>query len=269
MPDHDSSSNVLNESFSIFEDDEDDNILAQEANAEENRHHLPQSRQPLFRHLTALIILVVGAIFSTIAYLVARNEDERLCTEVAEESIKTVQADVEKGLRTEVDVTKIDPSSFDCRSSWPATLCASVALFFFAAAVGFVLYDRHTQKQLEQARKLAERSTQLVASLYPKQVRDRLFAQKHASDQDSQTNERRKSANTKSISSKELTPGVDANDIDSTPPIADMFPATTVMFADVAGFTAWSSAREPVQVFQLLETLYNALIQPPESKRRG
>jgi class 3 adenylate cyclase len=30
------------------------------------------------------------------------------------------------------------------------------------------------------------------------------------------------------------------------------------MFADLAGFTAWSSVREPVQVFTLLETLYRA-----------
>jgi class 3 adenylate cyclase len=28
------------------------------------------------------------------------------------------------------------------------------------------------------------------------------------------------------------------------------------MFADIAGFTAWSSEREPSQVFQLLETVY-------------
>ena len=40
------------------------------------------------------------------------------------------------------------------------------------------------------------------------------------------------------------------------PPIADLFPNTTIMFADIAGFTAWSSEREPVQVFQLLEALY-------------
>lgn len=31
------------------------------------------------------------------------------------------------------------------------------------------------------------------------------------------------------------------------------------MFADIAGFTAWASTREPFQVFQLLETLYSAL----------
>lgn len=30
------------------------------------------------------------------------------------------------------------------------------------------------------------------------------------------------------------------------------------MFADLVGFTAWSSMREPTQVFTLLETIYSA-----------
>jgi len=42
------------------------------------------------------------------------------------------------------------------------------------------------------------------------------------------------------------------------PPIADLFPNCTVLFADIAGFTAWSSTREPAQVFTLLETIYRA-----------
>ena len=41
-------------------------------------------------------------------------------------------------------------------------------------------------------------------------------------------------------------------------PIADLFPAVTIMFADIVGFTAWSDSREPAQVFQLLETLYGS-----------
>jgi Adenylate and Guanylate cyclase catalytic domain len=44
-----------------------------------------------------------------------------------------------------------------------------------------------------------------------------------------------------------------------TEPIADFFPNTSVLFADIAGFTAWSSTREPSQVFALLETLYGAM----------
>ena len=30
------------------------------------------------------------------------------------------------------------------------------------------------------------------------------------------------------------------------------------MFADIVGFTAWSSTREPTQVFFLLESIYNS-----------
>ena len=41
-------------------------------------------------------------------------------------------------------------------------------------------------------------------------------------------------------------------------PIADLFPFTTVLFADIVGFTAWSSTREPAQVFMLLQGVYQA-----------
>jgi len=40
-------------------------------------------------------------------------------------------------------------------------------------------------------------------------------------------------------------------------PLADLFLHTTIIFADIVGFTAWSSTREPSQVFLLLETIYN------------
>lgn len=39
-------------------------------------------------------------------------------------------------------------------------------------------------------------------------------------------------------------------------PIAEVFEKTTVMLADIEGFTAWCSEREPSQVFRLLETVY-------------
>ena len=41
-------------------------------------------------------------------------------------------------------------------------------------------------------------------------------------------------------------------------PIADLFPNCTVLFADIAGFTAWSSEREPEQVFTLLQTIFKS-----------
>lgn len=50
-------------------------------------------------------------------------------------------------------------------------------------------------------------------------------------------------------------------------PIADLFPHTTVLFADIAGFTAWSSEREPEQVFKLLQTVYQSFDKI--ARRRG
>lgn len=41
-------------------------------------------------------------------------------------------------------------------------------------------------------------------------------------------------------------------------PIADLFPVATIMFADISGFSAWASEREPSQVFTLLETLFSS-----------
>jgi class 3 adenylate cyclase len=45
---------------------------------------------------------------------------------------------------------------------------------------------------------------------------------------------------------------------ENSKPIADLFPNCTVLFADIAGFTAWSSSREPAQVFTLLQAVYQA-----------
>jgi class 3 adenylate cyclase len=41
------------------------------------------------------------------------------------------------------------------------------------------------------------------------------------------------------------------------PYIADLFPETTILFADISGFGV-SSTRRPSQVFILLETIYKA-----------
>jgi len=40
-----------------------------------------------------------------------------------------------------------------------------------------------------------------------------------------------------------------------------------IVFADIAGFTAWSSVREPCQVFTLLETLYHAFDEIAKRRR--
>jgi hypothetical protein len=65
-----------------------------------------------------------------------------------------------------------------------------------------------------------------------------------------------KMASASSSSNNNTAPHHDVMILES--PIADLFPDSTVLFADIAGFTAWSSQREPTQVFTLLQTIYHA-----------
>ena len=61
---------------------------------------------------------------------------------------------------------------------------------------------------------------------------------------------------TNNIKLKSFLNGVSDVGVQNDQPIADLFPHCTVMFADISGFTAWSSTREPAQVFILLQTVY-------------
>lgn len=119
-----------------------------------------------------------------------------------------------------------------------------VIVSFVFAAVIFVLYDRLvTIRQKRIARRAAE-TTAVVNSLFPANVRGRLF-----------NNER-----PKEMDIRKPNPMFDTqlkgHCLYNSLPIADLFPRATVMFADIAGFTAWSSSREPTQVFLMLETIY-------------
>lgn len=58
-----------------------------------------------------------------------------------------------------------------------------------------------------------------------------------------------------------------ADNVFGSRPIADLFPETTLMFSDLVGFTAWSSVREPSQVFTLLETVYHCFDEIAKKRR--
>jgi class 3 adenylate cyclase len=54
--------------------------------------------------------------------------------------------------------------------------------------------------------------------------------------------------------------------IPESKPIADFFPHCTVMFADIVGFNAWSSSRDPIQVFTLLQNVYEEFDKAAKTK---
>jgi class 3 adenylate cyclase len=87
--------------------------------------------------------------------------------------------------------------------------------------------------------------------LFPSNVRDRLLADEEVGKKGFKP--------TKAKLKNFLNDGdMDNNGQQGSAPIADLFLECTVMFADIAGFTAWSSTREPSQVFTLLEAVYGA-----------
>jgi hypothetical protein len=134
-------------------------------------------------------------------------------------------------------------------STKPAVYTSIVASIFVFTSAVFLIYDWSVRRR--QTKVMARIITQdrIVSNLFPATIRDRLYG---IGDR----------MNGGSVETSSLGEGLlDSNDVENqeiygSKPIADLFLETTVVFADIAGFTAWSSAREPSQVFTLLENIY-------------
>eukprot|EP00980_Cylindrotheca_fusiformis_P010474 scaffold2324_cov116-Cylindrotheca_fusiformis.AAC.1 len=120
-----------------------------------------------------------------------------------------------------------------------------VTIFSFTVLV-FLLYDFVVGRLQRKVMERINKQDMIVANVFPSAIRDRLYqAQGNALQQSQMVNQSTNSVGTE-------------NEIGAAP-LADLFPNTSIVFADIAGFTSWSSAREPQQVFILLENIYGAL----------
>ena len=119
---------------------------------------------------------------------------------------------------------------------------STVFLVFCFTSCVFILYDRYVERRQQRVKIDAMHASAIVSSLFPASVRERLFQSAATSTHSQNSSEPATSAST-------------SNPIIGSP-IAQEYPDTTVIFADIVGFTAWSSSRDPIQVFHLLETLY-------------
>ena len=150
-------------------------------------------------------------------------------------------------------------------SGGPLVYAIVIAACFVFAGIVFVLYDRVVESRQYKVMETAVQSRAIVDSLFPSIVRDRIFGM------DQKPNKRRSNESDKSIDPtrflEKLSPKMrvtawlkrrdakeESHEVNES--IAEVFQDTTVIFADIAGFTAWSSERDPDQVFTLLESLY-------------
>jgi len=133
-------------------------------------------------------------------------------------------------------------------------LCAVTVVIFVMGAVFFFFYDRSVRKH--QATEVGA----IVNAMSPVAIEEQSLAMEEAqapAKEVSSTPEPAKGGvhtETKEALMKYVTG--DAKPEVGSKPIAELFPEATVLFADISGFTAWSSIREPSQVFTLLETIF-------------
>eukprot|EP00977_Amphora_coffeiformis_P005788 scaffold1221_cov207-Amphora_coffeaeformis.AAC.47 len=145
------------------------------------------------------------------------------------------------------------------RSNLPIVFAFVVATIFVVMAFTFFIYDVFVSRRNAKVMTAAIRSTAIVSELFPSSVRDRIYAPVDAATGVGSSSAKLRRFMDKSGKFEDQNDEGDSDAIVlESKPIADLFPETTVMFCDIAGFTAWSSVREPSQVFTLLETVYRA-----------
>jgi class 3 adenylate cyclase len=155
-------------------------------------------------------------------------------------------------------------------TSKPAKYTSVVVVVFLFTAMVFVLYDFYVQRRQDKVLMTAQKTSAIVSSLFPKNVQKRMMADA-AAEIDNQGKNTGTSfsgkAQLKNYLGDDDGGKPEENSIFNTKPIADFFPETTIMFGDIVGFTAWSSTREPSQVFTLLESIYHDFDQAAKQRR--
>eukprot|EP00980_Cylindrotheca_fusiformis_P016206 scaffold4815_cov107-Cylindrotheca_fusiformis.AAC.3 len=126
-----------------------------------------------------------------------------------------------------------------------------IVIFAFTSIV-FLLYDYSVGRRQRTVMDRIAKQDRIVSDVFPTAIRDRLF-----------DNRAKNRMNANDVQDDDGPLGLDeafygTSNVTGSAPLADLFPSVTVVFADLVGFTAWSSAREPHQVFILLETIYGA-----------
>jgi len=145
--------------------------------------------------------------------------------------------------------SKVMDDSFD--SSRPYLYMVLVMGMFIVTCCTFFGYDFLHERRNKVVMTTARQTQKIVSSLFPAIVRDRLIDEVGPVFQRGSV-----VPPTPRVKLRTYLNEGEEKEIEDNKPIADLFPETTIMFADIRGFTAWSSLREPAQVFTLLETIY-------------
>ena len=184
---------------------------------------------------------------------------------------------------------KVYPSSSiedEYHTNQPALFASVAALIFIATSLIFLSYDWYVAHRQRIVMGRAKASGAIVDSLFPEAVRDQLYEEQRDVDTPGKTSGFNTFKNDGTLMSS-----VPESPIEKSRPIAQVYEGkfqsnaftvavvesgclcwysllwslhlyvccaeTTILFMDLAGFTQWSSTRQPVDVFELLESVYS------------
>eukprot|EP00980_Cylindrotheca_fusiformis_P013630 scaffold3508_cov113-Cylindrotheca_fusiformis.AAC.10 len=133
------------------------------------------------------------------------------------------------------------------RNSEPVIYASVVVVIFVFTSLVFLMYVYFVGKRQRIVMDRIIKQDKIVTDVFPIAIRDRLYEA-----QAQPTGKSRRGGH-------DLADLENGSDDLGSAPLADLFPSVSVVYADIAGFTAWSSAREPQQVFLLLESIYHSL----------
>lgn len=155
----------------------------------------------------------------------------------------------------------------------PQIYTAAACLLILCTSLIFIVYDWLVERRQRIVESSAQQSDALVSSMFPSAVKEKLYQQHKSQGKDVRSGRR---VSFKGVKKRRGTieqptmPDVSEEFSDISVDdqiIADTYPDTTILFADIAGFTRWSNGRDPHQVFHLLETIY--FMFDKFAKRRG
>jgi class 3 adenylate cyclase len=132
------------------------------------------------------------------------------------------------------------------KSSTPKNATIIVGCSFISIVLSLLGYHSFVRQRDHKVSVAAAVSGGIVSSLFPSPVRDHVIeASVGPATWENPFDHSGRARETSRCSSSQ--------------PIASLFPEATVLYADIAGFTSWSAARPPDEVFILLETLFRML----------
>jgi hypothetical protein len=225
----------------------------------ESTERSKRAHTPIDRRTKIMFLLGVTIVFGLFTYRFVQDSRKNWTgCESTPDSVSTVTDNVHKpaqhhessGSAPTVSAMDVDPvenagNSCSFKSTTEFTYAMQMIGVYCVLVVVVFLHDFFQSSRIHRIEGLARRATAIVSEIYPESVQKQLLSDKDMLPILGRQSNHSVSCDDASRSSE--TCG-ERGGLTNNQSIAELYTDVTLMFADIAGFTAWSSMREPTQV---------------------